>query len=157
MPGRQGGLSASGRRWRLKGSRRSRGIRPQLSGHKTRQAIEECGEDRLIGGARRQVDLDLGFQLDDAGGEFDQAQSQGVELHDAPVRAFGHEAAHRPQEPIGAGVQEQAELVGFGLVAGGAVGGEVVLPGLDVVLGLTARAVEPFVQVLGAAARKIGR
>ena len=76
------------------------------------------------------MDFDLGFQLDDAGGEFDQTQSQGVELHDAPDRAFGHNATHRPQEPTGAGVQEQAKLVGFGLVAGGAVGGQVVLPGL---------------------------
>jgi hypothetical protein len=42
--------------------------------------VEECGEDRLLGGARRQVDLDLGFELDDAGGEFDQAQLQGVGL-----------------------------------------------------------------------------
>ncbi len=55
-------------RWRLKASGRLRGIMPRLSGQKTRHAIEECGEDRLIGGARRQVDLDLGFQLDDAGG-----------------------------------------------------------------------------------------
>jgi len=51
-------------------------------------------------------------------------------------------------------VQEEAELVGFSLMAGGAVGGEVFFPGLDVVLGLTARAVEPFVQVLGAARPK---
>src|SRR5436190_22623033 len=42
-------------------------------------------------------DAPAALQLDDAGGEFDQAQSQGVELHDAPDRAFGHEAAHRPQ------------------------------------------------------------
>jgi hypothetical protein len=38
----------------------------------------------LVGGARRQVDFELGFQLNDAGGEFDQAQPQAVELHDAP-------------------------------------------------------------------------
>jgi hypothetical protein len=86
------------------------GIKPQLSGDETRQTVEEHGEDRLIGGARRQVDLDLGFQFDDAGGEFDQALSQGVELHDAPDRAFGHDTARRPQEPIGAGMQEQAKL-----------------------------------------------
>jgi hypothetical protein len=30
------------------------------------------------------VDFKLGFQLDDAGGDFDQAQPQGVELHDPP-------------------------------------------------------------------------
>ena len=50
------------------------GITPQLSGDQPRQAVEKHSEDGLLGGARRQVDLDLGFQLDDAGGEFDQAQ-----------------------------------------------------------------------------------
>ena len=47
------------------------GITPRLSGDETRQAVEQHGEDRLIWGAGRQVDLDLGFQFDDAGGEFD--------------------------------------------------------------------------------------
>ena len=41
-------------------------------------------------------------------------------------------------------------------MAGGAVGGEVVLPRLDVILGLAAGAVEPLVKVLGAAAFKVG-
>ena len=73
-----------------------RGITPRLSGDETRQAVEQHGEDRLIGGAGRQVDLDLGFQFDDAGGEFDQAQPQGVELHDPPhrvrrLRIFGQQ------------------------------------------------------------------
>jgi len=36
------------------------------------------------------VDLDLGFQLDNASGELDQAQSQGIELHDAPGGALRH-------------------------------------------------------------------
>lgn len=35
-------------------------------------------------GAGWQVDLDLGFNLDDAGGGFDQTESQRVELGDAP-------------------------------------------------------------------------
>jgi hypothetical protein len=48
-----------------------------------RQAAEEHGKDRLIGGARRQVDLELGFELDDTGGNFDQAQPQGVESDEA--------------------------------------------------------------------------
>ena len=73
-----------------------RGITPRLSGDETRQAVEQRGEDRLIGSAGRQVDLDLGFQFDDAGSEFDQAQPQGVELHDPSHRVFGHDAAHRP-------------------------------------------------------------
>jgi hypothetical protein len=116
----------------LKNGGRWRGASPpRLSGDETRQAVEQHGEDRLIGGARRQVDLDLLFQFDDAGGEFQQAQPQGVELHDTPSGARRHQAAHRPQQPVGAGMQEQAELVGLGRVAGGSVGGEVVFPGLS--------------------------
>src|SRR5262252_4190685 len=41
-------------------------------------------------------------------------------------------------------------------MAGSAIGGEVVLPRLDVVLGLAAGAVEPLVKVLGAATFKVG-
>ena len=68
---------------------------PQLSGDQTRQAAEEQGKDRLIGSARRQVDLELGFSAQRAGGEFDQAQPQGVELHAPPHRTLGHDEAHR--------------------------------------------------------------
>ena len=53
-------------------------------------------------------------------------------------------------------MQKEAELVGLGRMAGSAVGGEVVLPRLDVVLGLAAGAVEPFVEMLGAAAFEVG-
>src|SRR5260370_38971725 len=41
-------------------------------------------------------------------------------------------------------------------MAGGAVGGEMVLPRLDVVLRLTARTVEPLIDRLGAAALEVG-
>src|SRR5438874_6262615 len=41
-------------------------------------------------------------------------------------------------------------------MAGGAVGGEMVLPRLDVVLRLTARAVEPLIERLGATALQVG-
>src|ERR1700745_2126187 len=41
-------------------------------------------------------------------------------------------------------------------MAGSAIGGEVVLPRLDVVFRLAASAVEPFVEVLGAAAFQVG-
>src|SRR6266853_91977 len=129
---------------------------PRFSGDQARQAVENDAEDRLIGGARRQVDLDLLFQFDDAGGDFDEAQPQSVELHDAPSRAFGHQPAHRPEEPVGTGVKEEAKLVGRSLMAGGAVGGEMVLPRLDMVFRLTARAVEPLIERLGATALQVG-
>jgi hypothetical protein len=89
--------------------------------------VSESGitSDRLIGRAGRQMDLDLGFHLDDAGGDLDQSQPQRVELGDPPGRAPGHQCAQAPQQPIGAGVQEQTELVGGGLGTRGTVGGEV--------------------------------
>ena len=59
----------------MKNGGRLRGITPRLSGDD--QAVEQHGEDRLIGGAGRQVDLDLGFQFDDAGGEFDPTWTAG--------------------------------------------------------------------------------
>jgi hypothetical protein len=90
----------------------------------------------------------------DTGSNFDQAQPQSIKLHNSPSRTFRQAAAHRPQEPIGASAQEQAKLVSLGRMAGGAVGGGLVLPRLDVVLGLAAGAVEPLVKVFGAAAFK---
>jgi hypothetical protein len=62
------------------------GITPRLSGDQTRQAVEEHAEERLLWGARRQVDLDLGFQFDDAGGEFDGKRSAHPTLRAATVR-----------------------------------------------------------------------
>ena len=59
----------------------------------------------------------LVFQRDDAGGDLQQAQPQRVELGDAPGRARRHQAAQRPQQPVGAGVQHQAQLVGAGAVS----------------------------------------
>ena len=70
-----------------------RGLMPRRLGDEARQAAEEHGEDRLIGSTRRQMDLEQGFQLDNAGGKFDQAQPQGVELHDSPERTSGHNAS----------------------------------------------------------------
>ena len=67
----------------LKNGGRLRGITPRLSGEEARQAVEQHGEDRLIGGAGRQVDLDLGFQFDDASGEFDQAHMTRLMDHNS--------------------------------------------------------------------------
>jgi hypothetical protein len=57
--GGRGLFSGLGRRWGLKNGGRWRGVTPQLSGDETRQAVEQHGEDGLIWGAGRQVDLDL--------------------------------------------------------------------------------------------------
>jgi hypothetical protein len=113
-----------------------------------RQSLEQQADDGSGGTGARQVDGDPGLHLDDAGGDLDEAQAQGVELGAPPGRAAGQRGAQGPQKPVGAGVQEQAELVGGGAGAGSSVGSEVGLPRLDVVLGLAPRAVELFVDRL---------
>lgn len=45
-------------------------------------------------------------------------------------------------------MQNQAELVGFGIAAGGAVGSELALVRLDEVLGVSPRAIEGLVKML---------
>ena len=70
--------------------------------------------------------------------------------------ASGHQRAQAPQQPVGAGVQEQPELVGGGLGTRGAVGGEVGFPGLDVVFRLSAPAVEVLVQRTAVAVAEVG-
>ena len=100
----------------------------------------------LVGIAGRQRDLDPGVHLGDPGGDLDQREPDRVELGVAPERGLGRQAAQRVQQPVGGGVDQQAELVGRGAGAGGPVGGEVQLVRLDQVLGLAALAVDALVE-----------
>src|SRR5215217_4929430 len=103
-----------------------------------------------------QVQHDPALQRDDAGADLDQAQAQGVELRHPPGGALRHEAAQGPEQPVGAGVQHEAELVGAGLATGGSVSGEVQAPSFDVVLGLAALAIEVLVDPSCRAAGEVG-
>ena len=91
-------------------------------------------------------DLDPGDHLGDAGGDLDQAETEGVELSVTPERAFGCQVPQTVHQPVGGGVDQQAELVGGGLGAGGAVGGQMELVSLDQVLRLAARAIDLFIE-----------
>src|ERR1700730_11295323 len=51
LPRRRVCFSGLGRRWGVKNGGRLGSITPRLSGDETRQAVEQHGEDRLIGGA----------------------------------------------------------------------------------------------------------
>ena len=59
----------------------------------------------------------------------------------------GHGIAEREHQPVGRGVQDEAELVGDRALAGGPVGGELALVQLDEVLGLAAGAVDTFLRL----------
>ena len=108
------------------------------------------------GTCRRQMQPDLGFQLDHTGRHLDQPKAQGVELLDAPGRALWHGGAQSPEQPVSASMQEQAGLIGGGLAAGRAVGGEMGLPGFDVIFRATAPAINLLVERLRPAACEIG-
>jgi len=97
------------------------------------------------------MDPDHRLQFDDAGGDLDEAQTQGIELQGAPTRPLRHGDAQAPENPVGSGVEEETQLVGCGFRAGCAVGGEMRFPGFDVVLGLTATAVIVLIKDAGLA------
>ena len=96
------------------------------------------------------------LHFDDAGGDLDEAKAQRVELSDAPHRAFWHRDAKAPHQPVGAGVEKKAQLIGRrqrkgGLRAGRTIRRQMGFEGFDVVLGLAASAVGVLVKRAGVA------
>ena len=87
------------------------------------------------------------FQRFNSDREFDQAEPQSVELDAASARPARHHGAKTPHQPVGADMQEEPHLIGAGTRSRSAVGCELRLPCLDMVLGLAARAVGFLVQV----------
>ena len=88
-----------------------------------------------------QMQLYAREQLAYPAADLDHKEPQGVELH--PLDSRGHQLApQHVQEPIGRCVQQQPELVGKKTLAAEAVGFEMPLEVLDVVLDLAALYVE---------------
>src|ERR671913_231767 len=119
---------------------------PRRSCDQTRDPPKNGPQEGLVGAGRRQVKPDLGLQLDHTRGDLDEAKAQGVELRYAPWRAFGHQRAQAPHQPIRAGMQKQPELVGGCLGAGGTIGSQVRLPRLDVMFRVAAPAIDVFIK-----------
>ncbi len=53
---------------------------PRSSCDEPRNSVEDDAQDSLVRAGCREVQADLGFHLDHAGGDLDEAQSQRVEL-----------------------------------------------------------------------------
>ena len=81
---------------------------PRRSGDEARDARKGDPEDVLIRTCGWPLETDQGLQLGDAGGDFDEAQAQGVELDVAPDGSFRHRGAQTPHQPVGTGMKEQA-------------------------------------------------
>ena len=68
-----------------------------------------------------QGDADAGFEFLNPHSNFEKGAADGLEGGISPARAFGRGPAQKQQQPIGSGVEEQAELVGLPAMTGGAV------------------------------------
>jgi len=104
-----------------------------------RRLADAVGSDQAHRAAGWQSDLDAGDHLGNAPGNLDQAQADRVELGIAPEGFPGRLVAQGQHQPVGGGVDQQAELVGGGLGARGAIGCQMKLVRLDQVFGLRAR------------------
>ena len=100
--------------------------------------------------AGREGELDPALQLLDADGNLHERAPDGLEGGAAPARALRCRTAQRMQQPVGAHVQEEPELVGLPARAGGLVGSRPALHVLDQVLGVAARAEHLLVERLAA-------
>ena len=99
-----------------RGPGRLRAEREQRSG----QAADEIGF--WAGGGKGETDAPRG--LDDAGGDFQEAKPQCRELGGGQFPGLGNGVAHGEHQPIGSGVEHEADLVGECRTTTGAVGGE---------------------------------
>ena len=100
------------------------------------------------------MDADAGGLLDDASADLEQTQPECGELGAGERRGPGDGVAQGEHQPVGAGVQDQPELIGERALAGGSVRGELTLVHLDQVLGLATGAVEDFIEMAGLAAER---
>ena len=99
---------------------------------------------------------DHGLHLDDAGGNLDEAEAQRVELGDAPHRTLWHRHAKAPHQPVRARMQEQTKLVGCRPGSRTSIRRQMGLPGLDMVFGLAAPAIDILVEPASVAFAQIG-
>ena len=78
--------------------------------------------------------------FDDAGGDFQQPQSEGVELGSGQIARGWNGVADGEHQPIGPRMQDEPDLIGERRSAGGAVGSELALVQLDEIFRLSVRA-----------------
>ena len=133
-----------------------RGLTPRQSCDEARNSLQSEAQDILRRTRRGQMHPDHRLHFDDAGGDLDEAQAQGVELSYTPHRALRHRDAKPPRQLVGPGVEEQQKLIGRRFRAGCAICRKARLPGLDVIFGVAAPAIEVFVEPARVALPEIG-
>lgn len=129
---------------------------PRGSGRcRSKRPGEVAQQVRLRAGGS-EGEADAGSALADAGCELQEPQPDRGELGPGQAVRLRDGVPHGEHQPVGGGVQNQPHLVGSGVPAGGAVGGELALVQLDQVHGLSAGAVQLGVEPCGRAGRDVG-
>ena len=129
---------------------------PGASGSSRHQRVGEADERVGLGTSCRKSETDAACGLNDAGSDFQQPQPDGGELGRCQIARLWDGVTNGEDEPIGGGVEDEANLIGERRAATGAVGGKLGLVQLDQVLGLAARTIEAVVDPLGRADAQVG-
>ncbi len=106
------------------------------------------------GGGEGQTDARDGF--DDASAQLQQPEPDGGELGLGQGMGLGNGVTDSEHQPVGCGMEHEANLVGDRRSATCAVGGKLALVHFDEVLGLTAGAVDHVIDVLGRSLSDVG-
>src|SRR6201989_1980011 len=106
------------------------------------QCVCEAAEQISLRTSCRKGETDAAGCLDDTGCDFEKPEPDRGELGGGQIARLRDGVAHGKDEPIGGGVENEADLVGERRATAGAVGGELGLVQLDQVLGLSAGTIE---------------
>ena len=128
-----------------------RGRTPRRSRTEREQRAWQAADQVGFGTCRGERKANAAGGLDDTGGDFQETKTQRRELGSGQFPDFGNGVAHGQHQPIGGGMEHEADLVGERRTATGAIGGELRLMQLDQILGLAARAIQAVVDPLGRA------
>ena len=94
---------------------------------------------------RREMELDPGFQLTNAPGDYQESNLQGIELCVRPTCAAQSDSSQGMHQDIGGAVEKETEVIGLERVTRGAIGMEKGLVILDEVFHPPACAIGGFV------------
>lgn len=111
--------------------------RSRAAGHeqRRRQGAEEIG----LGVSGGEGEAHAARGLDHASGDFQQPQAQRGELGFRQIARLWDRIANAEHQPIGGGVQDEANLIGERRAAGGSIGAKLRFVQLDEVFRLSTR------------------
>lgn len=100
------------------------GLGPRGSGPLWDERIGHAAEQIGVGTSCCESETDTNCSLDDTRCDFQQPEPDCIELSRCQITNFRNGVAYGEDEPIGCGVEDEADLIGERRAAAGAVGGE---------------------------------